>query len=150
MQLTLRQKPCGDSSTAFSAKHIRTVHSQLCLRRLRFAVRLGWTEAERIRPQPVEIDIALRFPKPPLACLSDELEQTICYDALTAKVRDLLERETFKLIEFMAQSLHELLRKHVEKDTEIWVRVLKIATPVTELHGGVSFALGDWQPQDFS
>lgn len=124
----------------------RTVHSALTLHRLRFAARLGWSEAERSRPQPVELDIAIRFAEPPGACLTDELEQTVCYDALTSKIRDLLNQESFRLIEYMAQKVYQLIRQNLMRGTEIQVFVRKVSPPIPEMQGGASFSYGDWTP----
>ena len=112
------------------------------IRELRLAVRLGCTAAERAVPQEVRASLVLRFDSPPRVCLTDRLEDTVCYaeiaEILTKKVRD---RE-YQLVEKLGYELHsELLRRWPELG---WAEIAmhKVRPPVPELQGGVVFRYG--------
>jgi dihydroneopterin aldolase len=110
----------------------------------RLDVRLGCSEAERAAPQPVDLDLAVRFPAPPPACASDRLEDTVCYAELIEAARKLCAGREFALVERLAHELFTHLRGLVPAGAELWLRATKLRPPVDGLSGGVAFALGDF------
>jgi len=88
----------------------------------RLEVRLGCSAEERAEPQPVDLDLAVRFRELPKACAGRE----------------------FQLVERLAHELFGRLRALVPEDAELWLRATKLRPPVTGLHGGVAFSLGDF------
>ena len=119
--------------------------SLLEFRGARLSVHLGCGADERARPQPVDLDVSVRFAEPPAACESDKLEDTICYADLIEAARARVARREFKLVERLAHELFLALRPLVPADAELALRVTKLQPPVDALAGGVSFALGDFE-----
>ena len=110
----------------------------------RLDVRLGCSAEERAAPQPVDLDLALRFRGLPPACASDRLEDTVCYAELIEAARKLCAGREFALVERLAHELFTHLRPLVRADAELWLRATKLRPPVEGLAGGVAFSLGDF------
>ena len=119
--------------------------SLLELRGARLSVHLGCGEAERTTAQPVDLDVSVRFAERPAACESDKLEDTLCYADLIAAARARVAGREWKLVEHLAHELWKVLRPLVPPGAELWLRVTKLRPPVSELSGGASFALGDFE-----
>jgi len=111
----------------------------------RLAVRLGCGADERAQPQPVDLDVAIRFADLPPACESDKLEDTICYAELIVAARAAVRGREFHLVERLAHELLAVLRPLVPPGAELWLRVTKLRPPVADLAGGVAFSLGDFE-----
>ena len=114
------------------------------IRDFRLELRLGWSAGERKRPQTVRFDIELRPPKPPRACRTDRLEDTVCYDEASQRLVALARRE-FKLLEHLAQEAHDALKGALPKGVLIKIQVTKLKPPIRELAGDVRFFLSDWE-----
>ncbi len=113
----------------------------LTIQSLRIWVHLGCTDAEREHPQPVDIDIAIYFPSPPLGCRSDELKDTICYAHIVDIVKKILEPSSFKLVEHLAQAIINALRRVIAADHKIKVTITKLKPPIAQVHSGIRFEL---------
>ena len=113
----------------------------------RLSVRLGCGAEERARPQPVDLDVAIRFAELPSACESDKLGDTVCYAALIEAARAAVAGREFHLVERLAHELCATLRPLVPPGAELWLRVTKLHPPVLGLSGGVAFSLGDFERQ---
>ena len=53
--------------------------SRLNIRSLELNLHLGWRNKERTDEQVVLLDMEIRFPSPPIACTTDDLQDTVCY-----------------------------------------------------------------------
>jgi dihydroneopterin aldolase len=102
-------------------------------------VRLGCQESERANVQPVDISVEITFPKMPGACVSDDLTQTIDYSIFVTVARELAAKMEFKLVEFLAYTLHDAFEKIVADQAKITVTVHKLHPPVDGMTNGVSF-----------
>ncbi len=114
--------------------------------RARLRICIGCTAEERAVPQDVDLDVAIRFAAPPRACETDQLTDTVNYSDLIMAARDLCAKREFKLVERLAAELHAKLLAELPPDAELWLRVTKLRPPVEDLHGGVSFSIGDREP----
>lgn len=116
------------------------------INRLQLAAKLGWYDAERRRPQPVELTIKLFFPKRP-ECVDDDFAHFIDYDMLCNSIHALVAQQEYRLIEYMAQSMLNHIRQFVDTkkapDVKIWLTLTKSAPAVPHLLGGASFTLAD-------
>ncbi|MEX2207246.1 MAG: dihydroneopterin aldolase [Myxococcota bacterium] len=119
--------------------------SVLEFRGARLEVRLGCSAEERARPQPVDLDLAVRFKELPAACTSDRLEDTLCYAELIEAARKACAGREFRLVERLAHELFGRLRPLVPEGAELWLRATKLRPPIDGLHGGVAFSLGDFE-----
>lgn len=115
----------------------------LSLEGVRLEVRLGAGEEERARPQPVELDVEIHFDRPPGACRTDRIEDTICYAQLVEAARELVVGHEFRSIERLGAALHERLRQELSEGARLWIEVTKLAPPIEGLRGGARFVLGD-------
>jgi dihydroneopterin aldolase len=118
--------------------------SVLEFRGARLEVRLGCSAEERAVPQPVDLDLAVRFPELPKACTSDRLEDTLCYAELIDAAREACAGREFQLVERLAHELFGRLRPRLPAGAELWLRATKLRPPVAGLRGGVAFSLGDF------
>ncbi len=111
----------------------------------RLDVHLGCSDAERATRQAVDLDLAVRFAELPEACVSDKLEDTVCYAELIDAARAACAGREFKLVEHLAHALFLRLRPMVPTGAELWLRATKLHPPVAGLSGGVAFSLGDFE-----
>jgi FolB domain-containing protein len=116
------------------------------INRLHLAAHLGYYDAERRKPQPVEVTLRLYFPEAP-PCARDDYGRFIDYDKLAAAIYGLAEAREFRLIEYMTMEVYDVVRRYVNEhasaDVKLWLRLTKLATPVPHLTGGASFTTSD-------
>jgi dihydroneopterin aldolase len=119
-------------------KKISVIH----LRAIELNLHLGWPEAERKEKQIILVDLHLHFSTPPKACETDDLKDTYCYDQLIQKiVKETTSRE-FRLIEYLAQHIYQIIRLTFTEIAAIQVAVSK-KPAIPQLTGGVVFSYGD-------
>jgi 7,8-dihydroneopterin aldolase/epimerase/oxygenase len=78
---------------------------------------------------------------PPAACVTDRLEDTVCYATLIESARALCREREFHLVEHLAYSIGQRLVPHVPTGAALQIRVTKCHPPVEALAGGVTFTL---------
>ena len=66
---------------------MKTVNA-LSINQLELDLFLGWPDEERQRQQTIMLDIVLQTPTPPNACITDNLDDTVCYQHLIKKLRE--------------------------------------------------------------
>jgi FolB domain-containing protein len=123
---------------------VPTIASSIVLRGLEFPVFLGWPETERATPQVVVMDFNLQFAQPPQGCVSDELQDTYCYDTLTATIMKKVSQRQFRLLEHLGHEVYQHIKAFVTEGTKVNIRVKK-QPPIAGLKGGVFFNYGDDQ-----
>lgn len=105
---------------------------------------LGCSTQEKHHPQPVKINIKLIFSTPPLATITDYINDTICYAEITRLVQKLSEENCFNLIEHLAAKIYDITYQNfIESKSEkifLNVTITKLKSPVSGVHGGVSFS----------
>lgn len=116
--------------------------SSLLLQGLALQVNLGWRKQERGKEQAVILDLTLAFPQPPKACLTDELEDTLCYADLIEKIRTAIAHKNFRLLEHLGYDIYHLIKAHVPPTTKISVRITKFPK-IDGLTGGACFCYED-------
>ncbi len=117
--------------------------AQLAFDGLELEVHLGCEPEERALPQPVEVCLRLAFAKPPEACRSDRLEDTVCYAEAVERIRRAASGREFSTLEHLAERIRAGLREQVPDPVSIRLRVTKLRPPVPGLRRGVCFALDD-------
>jgi len=77
------------------------VSDRITLRGMRFLGRHGVTLEERMEPQPIEVDVemALDLQRP---AQTDELGDTVDYAAVFGQVAEIVEGQSFRLLEALA------------------------------------------------
>lgn len=99
------------------------------LRGLRLACVCGALPEEQDRRQPYEFDIDVVADI--TATMTDELDDTIDYGAILARVEGVTLNESFRLFERMAQRVADEVLAD-ERITEVTVEVRKLRPPVTQ------------------
>ncbi len=116
-------------------------HPELTIRGIALPVRIGCSADERRDPQPVEIDLTIRFDAPPRGMVTDRLEDTVCYDTLVTAIKDVVSAREFSLIEYLANEILTSLRKVVGSEHELRVTVRKVSPPIPEITKGSEFTV---------
>jgi dihydroneopterin aldolase len=118
-------------------------HPELIVRGILLPIRLGCSADERLDPQPVEIDLTIRFRTPPRGMVTDRLEDTVSYKALVEAIKEVASDREFSLIEHLANEILTSLRRIVESEYELRVTVRKVSPPIPEITKGAAFTVGD-------
>ena len=116
-------------------------HPELKIGGILLPIRLGYSADERLNPQPVEIDITIRFETPPRGMVTDRLEDTVCYDGLVSAIKQVVTDREFSLVEYLANEIFTSLRNVVESEHELRVTVRKVAPPIPEITKGAEFTV---------
>lgn len=87
-----------------------TPKSSLEIKQLELVIHLGWPEKERSKRQLVLADLHIHFNESPKACVSDHLDDTVCYASLIKQLVAQTQDKTFHLIEHVAENLYTLLK----------------------------------------
>ena len=108
---------------------------RILLANLRFEARHGVHDWERAQTQPFEVDVELVVPLQ-AAGIDDNLTKTVDYSAVYAVVRRIVEQESFRLLEALAEAIsHELLATFPVD--EVTIRLRK---PAVRLGGPLDYA----------
>lgn len=108
---------------------------------LEIPVRIGLTEEERRIPQAIQFDIEIQFAEKPLACSSDKIEDSICYDEMSSQIEEKVSSRSYKLIEHLCQEVFTMLSEKLAAQTHLALRVKKLRPPLRQTNQGVSFEL---------
>ena len=102
---------------------------QIALRGMRFLGRHGVSLAERMEPQPFEVDLVMELDLSRPAA-SDEVADTVDYAAAYEIVRGIVEERSFRLIEALAGAIAAtILETFSVDDVEVAVRKPKAPLP---------------------
>ena len=113
--------------------------SSIIIQDLQIHALCGVTEHERSQPQPILVDLTVRCANE-AAFQSDQLYDTVDYAALTQCIRDIGHRQSFSLLEKMADELSTALFEHFPlSHLKIWVR--KVRAPIKDFSGSVGIRL---------
>ena len=118
-------------------------HPELTIRGVLLPIRLGCSAEERLEPQPVEIDLTIRFETPPRGMVTDRLEDTVSYDVLVRAIKEVASDREFSLIEHLANKIFTSLKNILGPEHELRVTVRKVSPPIPEVTKGAEFTVGD-------
>jgi dihydroneopterin aldolase len=118
---------------------------RLQLSALELRIRLGCSKEEQSLPQVVLVDIDLNFPKPPLACQSDDLQETVCYAKLATRIERVAMEKAYHLIEHLAWRIFESLREELSshRGLQLSLRVRKKNLPISLRTDGAIYTIED-------
>jgi len=119
------------------------LRTNLSIQSLELNLYLGWSMKERENLQKVLIDIELHFPKPPKACVSDELTDTVDYDFIVRDILKRFEKQTYKLIEALTKAVYSAVKRDLDTKIKISVRIHKVSVPLPGLKGGTAFTISE-------
>lgn len=114
----------------------------LSINGLQLSVFLGVYPEELLKKQLVKVDLKLQFLEKPKACLTDNLDDTYCYDRLVQTLKSQFNERRFKLIEYLTHELYLMLKNYFDQKALVFVRITK-KPPIDALSDGVTFEFGD-------
>ena len=94
------------------------------LSEVKVETKLGVPDWERLKPQTIILDIEIAMPHSN-SCQTDEIEDTIDYGAVVARIRQTLSERSFKLVEALAEHLCQIILNEFGAP---WVKI-KVAKP---------------------
>ncbi|CAL7963710.1 Dihydroneopterin aldolase [Gammaproteobacteria bacterium] len=97
----------------------------LILEDLKLKLHLGVKKVERSKKQTVLLQIKIVFPRPPLACTTRKISDTICYAMLVKKIQEFCGNKKFILIEELVTQLFLLVKKNIPKSCKLHLRLVK-------------------------
>jgi dihydroneopterin aldolase len=118
------------------------INTSIVLHKLELGVHLGWPEAERLHKQIIFLDIHIDFLEPPHACITDHLDDTYSYEALSDLIEKKIGQRHFRLIEHLGYETYQLLKNVLPHNVLLTICITK-KPPIPNLTGGVSFWYGD-------
>lgn len=113
----------------------------LKVNQLKLSIHLGWSEKERKHEQQVALSFTIDMPTPK-ACLTDELTDTVCYDALIKKIQAHVKNKEYRLIEYFSQDMYQLVKSELPKKSQLQITVTK-KPKIAAFNDTVSFTYGD-------
>lgn len=102
-----------------------STHNLLAINGLELTVFLGWPDEERLQKQTVWLDVKMQFPSAPTACVSDDLNDTVCYQKLIELLRQHLSETPFKLVETLTHEIYTFIQAMVPAQTKISIALTK-------------------------
>lgn len=97
----------------------------LTLQRYKIEVFLGVDDSERRKKQTVFCDIHISFYDELLACKSDDIMDTICYDKLLDIVTNHIGDKKFRLIERLTDFIFNCIKTEISHNHKLSVTVYK-------------------------
>lgn len=125
----------------------RKFYSCLKIKDLSLLVKLGVTPIERKQLQEIRVSVEIRFGSPPAGIQSDTLVQTLCYSAVSEKIRNYCTSHEFHLIEKLSGDIYQMVRGFLQPEDLAFIQVHKVAPPVEGLRGGAVFGFGDFEKE---
>lgn len=116
--------------------------SRLVLHNLEFLVYLGWESSERKKKQKVTVDIDIQFAHTPIACTTDSLHDTFCYDALNQTIIKHIDKKTFHLLEYLTFEIYSIVKLFLNLKNKTTICVTKYPDAFLK-STGVSFFYSD-------
>ena len=86
---------------------------------------LGLYEYEQRSKREIIINIIITFDTLPTACISDNIEDTICYDSIINIIDEILSSMHFKLIEHITHYIYNKLSIYLKNYANLSVEVIK-------------------------
>ena len=104
----------------------------LILENLKLNLYIGVTKSERSKKQNIFLQIKITFRKPPLACVTKKISDTVCYAVLIKKIQAFCKNKKFILIEELGTQILDLIKKNIPKSCKVHLRIAK-QHPLPEL-----------------
>lgn len=117
------------------------MRSILSIHALELQIHLGVSASERQQAQRVELDIDLEFAEIPRVVMNDQVEDVLCYDQLTKRIKKELELQEFLHIERLAGAALSILQELDPKPKQVSVEVKKFTPPMDQKVEAVSFRI---------
>ncbi|OGT37759.1 MAG: hypothetical protein A3F11_01085 [Gammaproteobacteria bacterium RIFCSPHIGHO2_12_FULL_37_14] len=120
-----------------------TKQTSLSICNLELPIYLGWSENERLEQQKIVLTVNIKFSTPPHACVTDNLNDTICYSNMIDKIRNYLAQKKFNLIEHVCYEIYQFI-KFLLPESSLTISISK-QPKIPDFSGKVSFCYSDEQ-----
>jgi dihydroneopterin aldolase len=107
------------------------------IRQLRLPAWIGLYRHEKVAPQTIEIDIEIALPGGSTVFKTRKVADTVDYGVVVERLRGLLEKERFGLVENLAECIADLLLNDF-KSPRVKVSVTKLGVLREARHVGVT------------
>lgn len=120
------------------------MYSRLEIKSLILPVHIGRTKEERQEAQDIAFHITVGFNQALQDEQTDILEHSVCYFKVCERIKELISRNQFLLIEKLGFDTLTVLKGWLPSHVCVRVCVHKVHPPVSHLEGGVSYTCGDF------
>lgn len=106
---------------------------------------IGCYSEEQTKKQKINISWKIYFDKEPKACNTDNLSDSICYNVISSKIKEMTLSKHWNLIEHLAKNIYELIKLEIKNsgcEAKILVTIDKFPN-IEGLKGKTSFLYGD-------
>lgn len=117
--------------------------ASVALNNLRIRAHIGVTDKEQNELQDIDVSFRIYFPGIPKACLSDDINDTICYHQMSEIIRKYCAENRVRLLEYLCYQLHTKIKESIEIPAAVWVKVDKCNPPIKNFSGNTSFEYGE-------
>jgi len=107
------------------------------IRQLRLQAWIGLYRHERVAPQTIEIDLEIALPAGTAVFKTQKVADTVDYGVVVERIRALLAKERFGLVENLAEHIAELILKDF-KTSRVKVSIAKLGVLRDARHVGVT------------
>ncbi len=104
---------------------------------------LGCTAEERKEPQEIRISLKISFFSQPKVCLSDKLEDTICYAKICTLMKSVVDEKHYSTVEHLGYQILTKLKIRFSSHYKFTLELHKVSPPVEGLLGGVVYSCSD-------
>lgn len=119
-------------------------YSRISLQQLEIMISLGVSDAERSKLQSININIDIDFSQSPLACLTDQLKDTYCYDSFIQQLKLQITSRSFHLLEHVTYEIYQLAKEFFTESHAVHIKVTKKPLLSSSIPiEGASFCYGD-------
>ena len=118
------------------------MQSSLKINQLYLDVHIGTTKLERSHSQKIAFDIEISYSKVPRGCISDKIEETLCYADLIELIKKLCSGKEFNLIEHLGYSLFKEIKIFLKKEDKLKLSIIKVP-PLNEKLSNCCFIIED-------
>jgi dihydroneopterin aldolase len=77
-----------------------------------------------------------------VACTTDQLSDTYCYDTLVNTIKTSVATRNFRLLEHLGREIHQTVKNSLASDIKVSIRITK-KPAILNLTGGVTFCYSD-------
>lgn len=123
------------------------VADQLIIEHLEFQGHCGVTEAERLVPQPIAVDLVVDYPEQAVAAIAgrDDLAEAVDYGLIAQRLIEVGTSQAFHLLETLADRLAAMvLSEFPVTRARVWIR--KVGAAVKGVEGSVGVRIDRTRP----
>jgi dihydroneopterin aldolase len=115
--------------------------SSLFVNDFTFLCLLGCYPEEQTQKQEVSVSLKMEFSEIPQACMTDNLEDTLCYENICNEIKAVGDKKLYKTVEHLSFEIFLTLKKIIPNEYRWSIKLRKVNPPIEGLKNGVIFEL---------